>query len=243
MMDFDLAAARECVYRFFSLALTEPHGPDWSGLLDAGNQQLARASLEHVLDESYSQIAASLDELFGQFQQSPHDLHEECQRLFGLTPARECPPFETDYYENTEPFFRSQQMADVAGFYRAFGLNPATESPRQPDHIALEMEFMAFLLMKARLLAHDQTASEALSVCHQAENDFFREHLAWWVPAFASGMQKRAGHGIYAALGRVLEAFIEAESKHFGANQARVSLPTLTSETTEDANECGACVS
>jgi TorA maturation chaperone TorD len=210
--------------------------------MDPENQRLARAGFELVLDDSHSQGEQLLDELFSLLQQSVDDLREECQRVFGLTPARECPPFETDYYENTEPFFRSQQMADVAGFYRAFGLNPASESRRQPDHIALEMEFMAFLLMKARLLARDESGWEALTVCHQAESDFFREHLAWWVPAFASGLQKRAGHGFYAALGRVLEAFVGAESRRTGAKQARVSLPTLTTEPAEDTSECAACM-
>lgn len=45
------------------------------------------------------------------------------------------------------------------------------------------------------------------------------------------------------ALGCALEAFIDAESRRFGANQARVSLPTLTTEPGENANECAVCIS
>ena len=43
------------------------------------------------------------------------DLTAEYDRVFGLVPCKECPPFETEYHRGTEPFFRAQQLADVAG--------------------------------------------------------------------------------------------------------------------------------
>ena len=124
-------------------------------------------------------------------------LRAEYDRVFGLVVPKECPPYETEYHPTQETFVRSQQMADIAGFYRAFGIEPAQSSPERPDHLALELEFMAFLLTKKRLalaaVELDPEAAEQVSICDRAQRDFFRDHLAWWVPSFAAGLRRKAG--------------------------------------------------
>jgi TorA maturation chaperone TorD len=43
---------------------------------------------------------------------------------------------------------RFLKLADVAGFYAAFELTPATARPDMEDHIAAELEFMSVLALK-----------------------------------------------------------------------------------------------
>jgi TorA maturation chaperone TorD len=228
--------ARECAYRFFALALLEPREPDWGALTNDENQRLARTGLEMLAAETAAPDGVSFDALFAALAGPLADAAADHQRVFGLTPARECPPFETEYHGNAEPFFCSQQMADIAGFYRAFGLTLPPSA--RPDSLPLELEFMAFLLLKQRMTPD---ATEAVEVCAAAEADFFRDHLAWWAPAFAAGLVKRAGHGVYAELGRALSWFVAAECKRFGVTSARVPLAVVVPEPPEDAAACAAC--
>ena len=93
---------------------------------------LATLSLPDWLDQPAATLAAQ---------------HE---RVFGLVSSKECPPYETEYCRQTFSVYRSQRLADVAGCYRAFGLQPSCERPERHDHLALELEFMAWLLVKQR---------------------------------------------------------------------------------------------
>jgi len=55
---------------------------------------------------------------------------------------------------------------------------------------------MAFLLTKKRLALGDADlipeAGERTDLCDRAQRDFFRDHLAWWVPAFATGLRHKS---------------------------------------------------
>jgi TorA maturation chaperone TorD len=241
----ETALAREFLYRFFSLALTEPWGREWPALVSEENLALAIGSGEVVDARGEHALGSALDQLVSELRQPPESLDDEYQRVFGLTPARECPPFETEYHGNAETFYCSQQLADIAGFYRAFGLNPGAMATVRPDHLTLELEFMAYLLMKQRLLleSNDHDPSEKIGVVAKAEADFYRDHLAWWVPAFARGLAKRSVGGYYSALSRALGAFIVCESHRFGVRETRTPLVVVPTETRDDATECAGCTS
>src|SRR5262245_45700315 len=152
--------ARECLYRFLAAALSDPCGERWRLLLDFENQELAREAADLLRSEArpvplgcgeLPPEALDLRPLLLETARPLEWLRAEHDRVFGLVPARECPPYETEYHPSSETFFRSQQLADVAGFYRAFALDTSRAEPERPDHVALELEFMAFLLLKKRL--------------------------------------------------------------------------------------------
>ncbi len=56
-------------------------------------------------------------------------------------------PYETEY-TTPDALYKAHQLADIAGFYRAFGLEMSTENRERPDHLAAELEFMHFLALK-----------------------------------------------------------------------------------------------
>ena len=120
-------------------------------------------------------------------------------------------PYEVEHQKGRE-FQKSQRMADVMGFYRAFGVEPEGD---RPDHIACELEFMHLLLLKE---AHALQAgeSEHASVCRDAREKFFREHVVAWVPSLLAAMRARGGEALvpfYTSLMDLLEAFIEEEKE------------------------------
>jgi TorA maturation chaperone TorD len=249
----DVAAidlARETLYRFLAAALSDPQGTQWNLPDDESSRRLAADAADLLREEAQASPAvlgfgelpaADLDlaPIFEELNRLRGELTAEYDRVFGLVPSRECPPFETEYHRTTEPFFRAQQLADVAGFYRAFGLEPSRGRPERPDHIALELEFVAFLLAKKRL-AED---NDQMIVCSEAESAFFRDHLLWWVPSFAAGLRRKGVGGLYAGLGRILAALVPVERSRFGMAPPRVPLPATLIEQPEEQAGCASCSS
>jgi TorA maturation chaperone TorD len=248
--------ARECLYRFLAAALTDPAAGGGMLLRDPDTARLAAAAAEFLREEAAADSVAlgfgelppddlDLAPLLAELARPDTERTAEYDRVFGLVPARECLPYETEYHAAAEPFFRAQQLADVAGFYRAFGLEPSRRAPERPDHLALELEFMAFLLMKKRLAEGaadgDNEGSCRAKVCAEAEAAFFRDHLAWWVPSFAAGLRRKAGRGLYAALARVLAALMPVERRRFGIPAPRLPLRAAPVELPEEQPACAGC--
>ena len=248
--------ARECLYRFLAAALSDPYGEVWRSASDAQNQQLACQAADLLRTEAGERTGElargelpaeqlDLEPLLVELRKPVVDLRAEYDRVFGLVVPRECPPYETEYHPCSETFFRSQQLADIAGFYRAFGLETGHETPERPDHIAMELEFMAFLLTKKRLATADAAqhvdAAEHVQVCADAERGFFREHLAWWLPAFATGLRRKSRDGYYAAVSRVLAALIPVERHRLDvAALPKRAQPDLI-ERPEEQTGCAGC--
>lgn len=268
-----LDEARMAVYRVLSLAASDPLSERWSRLLEPELREAAEAAAEFIAGHD----ACRPDELAGgESPPSGFDLAglfefasverqaacEEHQRVFGLVQSKECPPSESDYCPQTFSVYRSQRMADVAGFYRAFGLQPSRDMPEAVDHVALELEFMAWLLAKRRHALKTQGAAddERAAVCAEAERAFFEEHLAWWLPAFAKALRIKADGGavvasdskssegvqaqppasLYAALGACLAAFVPAERGVLGVPPpSELASPTPTEEPSGGCDDCG----
>jgi TorA maturation chaperone TorD len=248
--------ARECFYRFLAMALRDPTWPAWWSLRWPSNQRLAQQACDLLRDEAVTQDVTLG---FGELPPRELDLQtvleeldrlgerniSEYDRVFGLVIAKECPPYETEYDPANETFQRSQQLADIAGFYRAFGIEPSSAMPERPDHIALELEFMAFLIMKKRLAlagAEDDTHGiEWAMICTEAARKFFTAHLSWWVPAFAMGLRRKAGSGFYAALARVVAAWVPAERARLEVAAARMPVEAVLIERPEEQASCTGC--
>jgi TorA maturation chaperone TorD len=248
--------ARECVYRFMALALTSPYESNWPYLLNPDDQHLALEAAALLRDEAdfrpdflgFGELSPDnldLGTLLTELNRPLDHIKVEYDRVFGLVIPKECPPYETEYHPTSYAFQRSQQLADIAGFYRAFGLEPSGAIPERPDHITLELEFMAFVLLKKRLAAATEEAgaeaSERILVCEQAERSFVKDHLAWWVPAFATGLLRKAGGGYYHAIARALAALIPVERHRLKLPAPFKPVQPELIEYPEEEAGCAAC--
>lgn len=186
--------ARSRVYRFLSTAFLYP-------------DEETLPSLRKGLDELEA-FASSLVGL------SLVNLQAEYRRIFGHVISQECPPYEAQY-GSSHVFQQAQILGDIAGFYRAFGLEVSDQAKDRLDHIAVELEFMYFLAYKeAYALVHH--GEEAASSCREAQRKFFQEHLGRWAPLFFQLLGKKAQEGFYRKLASFAEAFLDEERKHLG---------------------------
>lgn len=183
----------------------------------------------------------SVRDLFAALDSEWESIEATYRLLFGLTAiSQQCPPCEMEFEPNSDVAFRSQQLADVAGFYQAFGLEVSPRAQERLDHISVECEFLYVLLAKeaAAVQAGNQ---EGMEVCRDARRKFFQEHLGWWLPAFGQLLSRLAPPGFYRQLATLSAAMSAAERVSLGlpAFQARV-IPKPSSAEAEGA--CFECL-
>lgn len=131
-------------------------------------------------------------------------------RLFTHSASRDCPPFETAYTA-AEIFQQAQQMADIGGFYAAFGVASAPGAER-PDHICVELEFMQYLTAKEAYAASHLGAAR-VGQCRRAQRLFLQDHLACWAPAFGRRLATLDPEGWHGRAGRLLDAWLAQECR------------------------------
>jgi hypothetical protein len=105
---------------------------------------------------------------------------------FGHAARGSCPLNEIEYGDiKADPLFQPHRLADLAAFYRAFGLEVTEDAGERHDHICLELEFMCVLAAKEAYAHEHQLDADQLAQCRDAQKKFLREHLGRWTPAFA----------------------------------------------------------
>ncbi len=164
-------------------------------------------------------------------------LPQEHERVFGPSLTSSAPPYET-CYGTTHVFMQSQQLADLAGFYRAFGLTPP--SAERVDHLAVEFEFMQ-VLVALESKAREEGKAEQADVCLQAQRRFIAEHLGRWTGALAGRLKESGDSPFYARLGEAFARFVAEEAERLDARPVVLSPTDLRLPELETDNACGTC--
>ncbi len=141
------------------------------------------------------------------------DLQRAHRFTFGV--AAGTPPYETEYGQ-PHAFRQSQELADIVGFYRAFGFDVGGGVRERPDYLGVELEFM-YLLACKQAYAVAGGLAEAAEVCHDAQRKFLRDHLARWIGMYARTLNDQAqGRNAYAALADLAAAFVGEDARRLG---------------------------
>jgi TorA maturation chaperone TorD len=240
----DTALARAVVYRTLSIGFQPPTGArlDRIGarrgfpVVAAALRQLSRPRPgSDPLDESAARlVSASIP--------SSEALDTAYWRLFGHTARGPICTCETEYGPDNG-FHQPQQLANICGYFLAFGLRCGARSDLRADHISSECEFMDFLNRKEALLASDVArepqAEETLEVTRQAARTFLRDHLGRFGRALGTRVASEDESGYFSALGHVLLAFLETECIRAGVAAGPVDLVVRPEETDETPMACG----
>ena len=247
--DLAVSLARRDLYLFISAALMPPGDRAFRLLDDHRFRAVVEGAIDIIRDDVYFRPPA-----LGLGEIDPAQAVLEIGRegdpalslqylwVFGHGISKTCPPYETEYCANRDITFRSQQMADIAGFYRAFGLNRAAASHERLDHISIEAEFMAVLITRELHAVVEELGEEKVCVCQDAQRKFFQEHIGWWLPAFGMLLEKNAADTFYGSVGRFLRAFVPAERAFFELPPFReVPNANVVETTTDDSCAAAAC--
>lgn len=147
------------------------------------------------------------------------DLQAQHRQVFGLAGSL-C--YETECGLPHE-FRQSQEMADIAGFYRAFGFQLGGPVRERPDHVAAELEFMHILALK-EAYALERGIPEQVEVCVEAQAKFVRDHVGRWLELLAQAIAKTAPETLYARVAQCTAQWVAADAARLGVTP---EMPTL----------------
>jgi TorA maturation chaperone TorD len=140
-------------------------------------------------------------------------------------------PCETDYEH--DGFAKARQLADIAGFYRAFGLKVAVDRPGPADFIATELEFMSIVAQRQAYAAANGW-HEQRQVCEEAQRAFLEDHLGRWLPAFCRALvaldDPSGPVAFYPAVAALCDEVVQADLLAFGARPLPAAAGRLRSE-------------
>lgn len=136
-----------------------------------------------------------------------------CRLFLGAAP---CPPAETSWGDARRLGGQPADLADIRGFYRAFGFDLSPAARDMADHASVELEFLAALLAKAAY-ATLEGWTEQRDLTVDAARAFSEQHLGRWTRAFASKLREMDPGPPWAETADALEATVAAECRALGA--------------------------
>ncbi len=233
----DLAYSRAALYSALAIGFQPPAQDRLDRLLTPESKAcLSRAAAE--LYPSYGRsLAAAIDAFPDAAAATGVELAARHRRLFGHTARGLIPPYETEY-GNEALFQQPQELGDLMGFYRAFGLCLKDTTNERPDHVSCEFEFLMFLALKeAYALEHDEP--ETLEETRKAEKLFLRDHLARFLPTFASKLSREDAAGFYGRLAEICLCVVTAECSRWNVDCGPDNLTLRPSEDSRVPMACG----
>jgi putative dimethyl sulfoxide reductase chaperone len=124
------------------------------------------------------------------------------------TPAH---PSESSYATEGQ-LIMAKARDEVLKIYRSMGANKIPEFAEPEDHIAIELQFMAYLCDKITAALKNRDIPEARK-CLEVQEDFLNDHLGRWLPKLATDILKSARHEFYKAIAKITEGYVEMDKK------------------------------
>lgn len=203
--------------------------------------ELAKAmDLASVAEPHGARLKQLLDDKFNGCSSSWDDLRSEYIDLFDRG-AQSNSLHETEY-GRARSLVKGGQLADIAGFYQAFGFSLAGPDSgatlEMLDHVAVEFEFYALLVMKEAALA-DVGDTDGAEIVHDARKKFLECHLGRFLHAVSSrpGVVQSA---FYSEVFGYCRSLVDEECRRMNVRPTLEGWIDAGSESAEEGISCGA---
>ena len=127
----------------------------------------------------------------------------------GSTKRMAAYPFES-VYTSAEGLLMQEARDGALAWYHRFGLGKSENWHDCEDHVALELEFMAYLI-DAQLAASAAADTERVAELLEAQRAFASEHLANWLPEFDRDVDRHAVTDFYRGLARFASLYVKQD--------------------------------
>lgn len=201
------AKEREDRYRFFSGLCQKPPS---DSLINTVKDRSILSIFEdegrgRAWEEMANFVASSYD--IGDLQ---NELAAEHTSLFVLPSSYL--PHEAVYLDKDKRL-GGKVTISVGQFYKKAGAEVLDSCIEMPDHIGMELEFMAFLCKRERELRESGDYA-GLDNCILLQKEFLDEHLLRWVHQCCEKIIERAKYGFYRAVAYLIIEFMESEGEY-----------------------------
>jgi len=121
------------------------------------------------------------------------------------------PPYGSVYLEGERKVMGDSTL-QVVNLYEEAGLVIDQSFKELPDHIAVELEFMYYLIHK-EVEALERSEKDKATVLKETRNHFFNRLFSPWVPPFCEKMKESTNNPFYINLADCLSTFITNQSR------------------------------
>ena len=238
LSDTQQLLARGAIYRALSILLRHPSFMNDKAFLE--EEMIAWQQAFEILEISNKE---KLEKLMGLIvcrlkKISRKEWVYQYESNFGHTVQSLVPSYELEYGEE-HSHRQPQQLGDIAAFYQAFGLKSSGQIHERVDHVAVECEFMQYLIFK-ELYALQHNNNENILICQQAAVNFLSNHLGHWLPSFAFRLAKASGEDLFKYIADFALYFIVEDCRKLGIEVGPNNLPLRAVNEKIDAG-CVSC--
>jgi TorA maturation chaperone TorD len=233
----DECLARSVMARALSLGLQPPSERTMRALFSAESRRALREAARVLDTEADETLQAAVRAVSMSPEPTLPRLTTMYDAVFGHTLRGKVCPFETEY-GNGPVFQQAQELADISGFYLAFGLGSSVGSSDRLDHVACELEFLDFLSLK-EACALEQGETEMLFVTRHALRKFLKDHIGRFGIAFGSSLAREDAGGLYGMLGVLCATFLRAQCRWLGVPEGSELLELRATEDDPAPMACG----
>lgn len=136
-------------------------------------------------------------------------LRIDCTQLFIGPFKLLAPPYGSFYLEDGK--LMGESTIDVRGWYEKEGLDIVIKDA--PDHIAMELEFMYYLITKQIQAANEENIQD-IQLSQQKQKAFLSTHLSRWLPGLVKNIQEYAQTNFYRRLATLTDIFVRKDLDH-----------------------------
>jgi TorA maturation chaperone TorD len=198
--DFTLTEhARASIFNIFTALLCQPEedlieNDEVFGALDVAMKDVSPESSEIVVRIQEAAKKCTAQELLIEYT-----------RLF-IGPFKTLvPPYSSLYFGSDT--LMSDETVWVVDFYRKAGLKYDQETKEVPDHIAIETEFMYWLIHN-EAEALDSGDRDRAFALWEKQQEFFRKHYRKWAPEFCARVATETNNEYFRLLSECFSKFI-----------------------------------
>ncbi len=207
-------------YQFLSTCLLEPN----KETLELLNNKEYMDEVESCLEKNGN---AELSETFRHLQKGLQGADAETlakgyRSIFGgATVAMDCPPYEM-YFSGSHIWQQTQDLADISGFYKAYGLEVSDEGVASRwDHIAVELEFLHFLTYKLAYAIENHGEKEQ-EACLYAKKKFLHAHIGRWIKAFSTAVWKKSPEDFYRQAAKLANSVVHLDMEKLNVDAEEI---------------------
>jgi TorA maturation chaperone TorD len=210
-----LLEAKSTLYGFVSTLFSDPESEKFSMMKNPEFQKMVLNSCLQFDENNQSELSGAFQNVISMVSELNREtIQNENVSIFGHTLSKETAPYALEHLKSTDVFFRTQKLADLNGFYKAFGME--VESIERADHIATQTEFLSYLILK-ELVAIKKNLEEEIEICQKAFIDFHQEHFFDWAKMFSENIMEKVEGTFYPVAAEFLNIFLENEKQSIPA--------------------------
>lgn len=100
----------------------------------------------------------------------------------------------------------------VLKIYRMMGVDKVSKFTEPEDHIAIELQFMAYLCRKVFEILEQDNINAVVEYLN-VQKDFLKKHLAVWIPQFCQDIIQSSARGFYKGIAKITDKFVETDQE------------------------------